>query len=204
VLVPAAGAALAVWLGARWRRGERRLPAACLLAVAGAVLTTELLKLVLARRAGVPEQLAEGYPSGHTTGAFATALAYLVAARGRPPTALAAAYVALVAAGVVLDGWHLPSDALGAIFVASAWLFGALALLDPPRTSHRVTAGDAAAALVLTALVVVLLLAHPGVPAHARLVRQSAEAAGGLAAAALVAVLAVYAIAVRSASTTRS
>lgn len=192
-IVPLAAAALGLWLLERYRAGERRLAVACVGSVGGAVLTAEILKLVLSARAGVPHKLAHGFPSGHTTGACATALAYLVAARGTPrfrPLALAAGYTTLVAGGVVVDGWHLPSDAAGALCLASAWLLGALALLDPPRRI-AVAPRDVAAAAGLTALVAAVLLAHPALPAHAHLVGEAAQAVVGLAAATFVATVAV-------------
>jgi membrane-associated phospholipid phosphatase len=93
----------------------RRLPIVALAIVgiiAGAAVTTELLKPLLAT------QLQAGGP---------------VALAG-------AAFVASVAGSVVMLGWHYPSDVVGGVLVASAWWLlgiGAFAELRRPRLARR-------------------------------------------------------------------
>lgn len=207
VAVPLGLIALAVVLLRVYGRGERRLAVSGAMLVAGSFVTTELLKLVLAGRLDMPHRLANGYPSGHTTLAFATGVAVVLVApwRGRiTPTAAAAGYTALIGGGVVSDGWHLPTDALGALCVTAAWALGVLALVDPPRRA-QLGRRDLVGAVALASVATLLLLSHAGLRAHAPLVRQAADAVVAVAAAATVATLSVgYAIAARSASTTRS
>jgi membrane-associated phospholipid phosphatase len=110
---------------------------AALVLVAGANVTTQLLKALLAHpRAQVllggtgSHQIA--FPSGHTTAAFSIGIAYaFVLPRYLLPLTLtvAAAFGAAVGCSVVVIAWHYPSDALGGFLVASAWGFAAMAVV---------------------------------------------------------------------------
>lgn len=133
----------------------RRRPAAAVAAVAvvaGANLTTQLLKAALAhprfQAALGADQIAwNSFPSGHATAAAtaAIALAFVVPSRLRPAAAaIGACFVAAMGCAVLILSWHYPSDVLGGILVASAWGFAALAGLRlfaagyrPPRQSPR-------------------------------------------------------------------
>jgi PAP2 superfamily protein len=195
--VPLLALAVGVGLLARWRRGERRVAVVGLGTIGGAVVTAEILKRVLAARAGVPHFFAQGYPSGHTTTAFATSLAWawMTPSRRRVgPAVVAAGYTAFVAAGVVVDGWHLPSDVAGALGLTAAWFLGLLAAVDPTG-GLRLTARDAAAAIAVVAVVALAYVAHFAVPDADALARSSKEVAAGAAAAALAATLAVLGLA---------
>jgi membrane-associated phospholipid phosphatase len=127
----------------------RRLPIVALVIVgiiAGATVTTELLKPLLATelQGGGPVDPGS-FPSGHVTAATALALCMVLASPPllRRPVALAgAAFVAVVAASVVMLGWHYPSDVVGGVLVASTWwLLGiaaiAFAELRRPRLARR-------------------------------------------------------------------
>jgi len=118
----------------------RRRPgnaAAALLVVAGANLTTQMLKVLL----GHPRvQLALGadqiawstFPSGHVTAAASIAIAFAFALPRSLLPAVAALGLCLVSAvsyAVLALAWHYPSDILGGILVASAWGFAVLAAL---------------------------------------------------------------------------
>jgi membrane-associated phospholipid phosphatase len=193
--VPLAALVVAVWLALRWRRGDRRVAVVGLGTMIGAVLTAEALKALLAARVGVPQWFDQGYPSGHTTTACTTALALLLASR-RPRAALVggAAFTAFVAGGVLLDGWHLPSDVAGALCLSWAWFFGLVALVDPPRPL-RPTAVDAALAAAAAAAVVgALLLLHAGIPTDVTIPRVAREAVVALSAPALATILAAAAL----------
>ena len=118
----------------------RRRPSdalAAVLVVAGASVTTELLKFVLAHprvktAIGADPFEPSTFPSGHTTAAASIAIAYAFAApdRLRGTVAAAGAFFALaVGASVIVIGWHYPSDVLGGLLVACGWGCAVLALM---------------------------------------------------------------------------
>ena len=126
-------------LGAVWNRPWHLLAAFGVFALANA--TTQILKLVLAHprlqgALGVTYPIEIGYPSGHTTGALSIGSA---AWRAAPPQwrgwalAFGLFYSAAVGLGVVVAGWHLISDVIGAILVVSFWAALALAALVSAR-----------------------------------------------------------------------
>lgn len=107
-------------------RARIRLALGAATLILGATVTTETLKHVLPR----PELLnpdplpVPSFPSGHTTVAFALALALLlvVPGRWRGPIAVAGAlYAAAVGAATVTAAWHRPSDVIGAFLVTVGW-----------------------------------------------------------------------------------
>jgi membrane-associated phospholipid phosphatase len=116
--------------------GRREAAIAGLAIVLGADLTTALLKHALAAPRFDPvlgwAQVGEAsFPSGHTTAAFAMAVAWALfvpARRRRPVAAVGLLLAALVALAVVVLHHHFPSDALGGLLVVSAWTCGVLAL----------------------------------------------------------------------------
>jgi undecaprenyl-diphosphatase len=133
-------AALALW---RFRR-LAWIP----VAVAGASLITEILKLVFHRARPALERLVEvtgySYPSGHATtaAAFFGALAVLAATgmKSRLRWALAALSVMMA----LLVGWsrvylgvHYASDVLGGIFVGLAWLAAVRAVIAGSSADRR-------------------------------------------------------------------
>jgi membrane-associated phospholipid phosphatase len=104
------------------------LGAGALLLIAGANLTTQLLKYELVRPDfGIdPDRAAVGnsLPSGHTTVAasVAVALVLVLPARLRAPAGvLGAVAVAAVGVATLSAGWHRPSDAVAALLVVGAW-----------------------------------------------------------------------------------
>jgi membrane-associated phospholipid phosphatase len=123
VLLLVAGLALAL------RAGRREAALAGLLLVAGANLTTLLLKQALAAPRLDPvlgwAQVGEkSFPSGHATAAYAMAAAwtFFCPPRWRLPVACVGfALASLVAVSVVVRRYHFPSDALGGLLVALAW-----------------------------------------------------------------------------------
>ena len=118
--------------------GRRREVIAATVVVAGANLTTQLLKVTFeharhkAFEHGIELPWPNSFPSGHTTAAASIAAALLLVVPARHRLAAAAAGVALTAAvgfSVVILGWHYPSDVLGGLLVVGAWGFAALAYL---------------------------------------------------------------------------
>lgn len=108
---------------------------AALLVVAGANVTTQLLKALLAHprvkvAIGADPFEPNTFPSGHATAAASIAVAYAFVA---PPAlrnltmALGACFALAVGYSVVAIGWHYPSDVLGAYLIAAGWGFAVLA-----------------------------------------------------------------------------
>jgi membrane-associated phospholipid phosphatase len=129
---------LAVVCGFGLWLGRRREVFTAAVVVAGANLTTQLLKVVLeharnkAFEHGVELPWADSFPSGHTTAAASIAAALLLVVPAGHRFAAAAAGASLTAAvglSVVVLGWHYPSDVLGGVLVVGAWSFAALAYL---------------------------------------------------------------------------
>jgi membrane-associated phospholipid phosphatase len=109
-------------------RGRWPLALAAGLLLLGANVTTQVLKEVLPRPdllpGGDPLGTANSLPSGHTTIAMSLALAAVLVAPRRVRGAVAvvgAFYAGAVGAAVLAAGWHLPSDAVAALLVVTAW-----------------------------------------------------------------------------------
>jgi membrane-associated phospholipid phosphatase len=110
--------------------------AAAVTVVAGANLTTQVLKIALAHPRfqsvlGNNQLGAVAFPSGHATAAASIAIAFLfvVPHDWRPAVAaIGACFVAAVGCSVMILAWHFPSDVLGGVLVASGWGFAVLAL----------------------------------------------------------------------------
>jgi membrane-associated phospholipid phosphatase len=118
-----------------WKIGRRTQAVAAVALVAGANVTTQILKIALAhpRIQPVlgPYQLGpESFPSGHATAAMSIGLAAVLVAPARLRVLVASAataYVAAVATSVLILAWHFPSDVVGGLLVASGFFFGAVA-----------------------------------------------------------------------------
>jgi membrane-associated phospholipid phosphatase len=128
----AAVCALGLWLG------RRREVLAALVVVAGANLTTQILKATLEHlrqrvfEAGFELPWANSFPSGHTTAAASIAVALLLvvpASRRGLATLVGAALTAVVGLSTVMLAWHYPSDVIGGLLVVGAWGLAALAVL---------------------------------------------------------------------------
>jgi membrane-associated phospholipid phosphatase len=124
--------------------GRRREVLAAVVVVAGANVTTQVLKSVLAHvrdkafAHGYELPWPDSFPSGHTTAAASIALALLLvvpAAHRLLAAGVGAALVAAVGLSVVILGWHYPSDVLGGLLVVATWGFAAVAYLR--RRSER-------------------------------------------------------------------
>jgi membrane-associated phospholipid phosphatase len=128
--------AAALCVTALLRRSPGRALAAGL-ALAGATITTQALKTLLAAPRPVPgpgeAPLADtAWPSGHATAAMALALCLVLVcpARWRPiAAAVGGAFGVAVAYSLQVDGWHYASDVIGGFLVAAGWFALAIALL---------------------------------------------------------------------------
>ncbi|MEV4656426.1 phosphatase PAP2 family protein [Micromonospora sp. NPDC049301] len=150
-------------------RGRIALAITATLLIAGANLSTQLLKYGLDRpdygldpeRAGVGNSL----PSGHTAVAASVAVA-LVLVLPRKVRAvgafLGATYAAVAGVATLSAGWHRPSDAVAAYLVVGVWAaLAGLLLLITQREQAQVAPGDAhrLAALLLGVTGVLALIA---------------------------------------------
>ncbi|MEV4713919.1 phosphatase PAP2 family protein [Micromonospora sp. NPDC049374] len=132
-------------------RGRVALAVAATLLIAGANVTTQLLKYGLSRpdygidleRAFVGNSL----PSGHTTvaGSVAVALVLVLPAKVRAGGAvIGAGYAATAGVATLSAGWHRPSDAVAAFLVVGVWAaLAGLLLLVTQRERAEVAPGDA-------------------------------------------------------------
>jgi membrane-associated phospholipid phosphatase len=128
MLVAACG--IALW------RGRPLDALAAVVVVAGANLTTQMLKVALAHPRfqsvlGSDQLGPVAFPSGHATAATSIAIAFAFVV---PPdwrvavAAIGACFVLAVGCSVMVLAWHFPSDVLGGVLVASGWGFAVLAL----------------------------------------------------------------------------
>ncbi|MFI7305733.1 phosphatase PAP2 family protein [Micromonospora aurantiaca] len=150
-------------------RGRKALAVTATLLIAGANVTTQLLKHYLLRPDfGIdPERAAAGnsLPSGHTTVAASVAIALILVLPRKLRVAgafLGAGYAAAAGVATLSAGWHRPSDAVAAYLVVGAWAAAAgLVLLVFQREQAVVEPGDAhrMAGAVLGGIGVVALLA---------------------------------------------
>jgi len=152
-------------------RGRPRQAVWAAIVIAGANLTTQVLKPLLAQAdplGGETERaLTQHFPSGHATVSMSVPLALMLAVSPgwRGAAALAAfASSATIGIGMLLIGWHFPSDVLAGYLVAAAWAGVAAAALNSwapaegratrARGSREVTA--AIAAMLLVAVLVLI------------------------------------------------
>lgn len=126
-------------------RGRWHLAVAAALVIGVSDVSAEVLKRVLLSRPILIPPDARGaipsFPSGHTTVAASLALAAVMVAprRARGFVAVAGgAYALAVGEGVLITGWHRPSDVLGSyllvtmwVALASAWLVRHHGSVDP-------------------------------------------------------------------------
>jgi membrane-associated phospholipid phosphatase len=153
-------------------RRRLRVGAAALAAIAGANVSTQILKPLLGtiEPFDAARHLPAAFPSGHATVAMSVALALVlvVPSASRPLAALfGAGYAAAMGVGLLALGWHYPSDVAAGYLMATAWAAaaGAVALRweRPPADRTRVRARRAAAAAALLAAGAVIAAAALGV-----------------------------------------
>ncbi len=112
------------------------LAAAATVAIVGANASTQLLKIVILDRTdlldGLFYPLPNSFPSGHATAAASIAVGALLVLPPllRAPTVIVSSIVvAVVGVSTLLAGWHRMADAVGGVFVATAWGAAAGAIL---------------------------------------------------------------------------
>jgi membrane-associated phospholipid phosphatase len=142
--VPFAAMALAVTLIAL-ARGRVRHAIVVAAVLVAANVTTQLLKplATVPRPAEAPPgaPAVDGWPSGHMTAAVTLALCLALVAPPRlQPAAAAAGGLFAVAQGygVLVLGWHYPSDVVAACAIATGWL--ALAIIAVGLVAGRAAA----------------------------------------------------------------
>lgn len=170
---------IAVMIGALILIGVvRRIPLVAAMVTAAmilAILLAEVLKRVLPRPALDPEWeeligKTDSYPSGHTTIVATFVLALLIVTTPRLRAlvqVLGTLLVAAVGMGVVIAGWHRPSDVIGGLSLAVC-VMGAMTCaltwrrghsIEPLPSSYR-GAWEVAAVTGLLMAVLVLSLRH--------------------------------------------
>jgi membrane-associated phospholipid phosphatase len=140
-------------LGLAIVRGGFGLAAAVFVLLAGANLTTQLLKQVLERPdllAGAAYASGNSFPSGHVAIVSSLALASVLVVPRRARTLVAvigAGLVATVGVSTMIAGWHRLADVEGAIFISLGWASFVTAILVavrgwmPRRTWRRGVGG---------------------------------------------------------------
>jgi membrane-associated phospholipid phosphatase len=153
-----AGVLVGGWLAGRPRAGVLAVAAMC---CAGA--TSQILKPLLAVHRDSQVVEAASWPSGHSTGAMAFALALVLIAPPRLRALAGAGGGLLVIATVyvlMMRGAHYPSDVLGGLLNATGWM--ALALI-PLRAEVRLSLrGPALGAAVFGVAVALAVAMTPG------------------------------------------
>jgi membrane-associated phospholipid phosphatase len=122
----AAGILLILGIAVAQRRP--RLAIVAVAAVVGANLSSQILKTVVLDRSdlldGMFYPLPNSFPSGHATAAASIAVGLLLVLPPllrAPSVLLSAVVVAIVGASTLAAGWHRMADAMGGVFVATAW-----------------------------------------------------------------------------------
>lgn len=142
-------------------RGRIPLAVGALTIIAGANVTTQVLKHVLLQRADLVDGVvaSNSFPSGHTTViASGVGALCLVSPRWMRPLVVpvGAFAVALTGASTVVAGWHRPSDVVGAVLVTTAWTAAVSVLLG---SDHERVPGTWLLALVGSIGAIVALVA---------------------------------------------
>jgi len=140
-------------------RGRIRLAVAALIVIAGANVTTQVLKHVVLERSVFEFIGPNSLPSGHTTVvAGSVGALLLVAPRAlRLVVVLPGAFaVMLTGASTVVAGWHRPADIVAALAVCLAWT--AVGAIYAGGTHHSAS-GVLIGSLVGAAVALVMLVA---------------------------------------------
>lgn len=141
-------------------QGKIRLAVAAVSLVAGANISTQVLKHSLIERPDFGYSTLNSLPSGHTTVVISVVLAaLLVAPRAlRPLFALLGSFaVTLTGASTVVGGWHRPGDIIAAMAVCLIWAAG-VALVVGTRAAGS-GAGSAVLSLIGSGAAGVFLIA---------------------------------------------
>ena len=161
VSIGAIGVVSIVCVALALSRGRIPLAVGALTIIAGANVTTQVLKHVLLQRADLVDGVvaSNSFPSGHTTViASGVGALCLVSPRWMRPLVVpvGAFAVALTGASTVVAGWHRPSDVVGAVLVTTAWTAAVSVLLG---SDHERVPGTWLLALVGSLGAIVALVA---------------------------------------------
>jgi membrane-associated phospholipid phosphatase len=141
-------------------RGRVALAAGAIAVIAGANVTTQVLKHTVLDRPDLGLGTLNSLPSGHTTVvASSVGAALLVAPRAwRPLVALVGGLATtMTGASTVVAGWHRPADVTAALAVSLIWTAGvALVLRGPAVPITGTTAGAAAGCVTATVLLIMI------------------------------------------------
>jgi membrane-associated phospholipid phosphatase len=139
VILAAAIAVLAL------ERHGRRQALAVLVLIVGASASAQILKTAFGALRlfgeGAEHRLESSFPSGHAATSMALGLALVWTApaawRGRAAV-LATVYSVAIGIGLLVLGWHRPSDVVGGYLVAGAWAAATVMVLacGPVRSLH--------------------------------------------------------------------
>jgi membrane-associated phospholipid phosphatase len=141
-------------------RGRVALAVGAAVVIAGANVTTQVLKHTVLDRPDLGLGTLNSLPSGHTTVvASSVGAALLVAPRAwRPLVALAGGLATtMTGASTVVAGWHRPSDVVAALAVSLVWTAGvALVLRGRAAPIAGTTAGAVVGCVTATVLLIVI------------------------------------------------
>ena len=141
-------------------RGRIALAAGAVAVIAGANVTTQVLKHTVLDRPDLGLGTLNSLPSGHTTVvASAVGASLLVAPRAwRPLVALAGGLATtMTGASTVVAGWHRPADVVAALAVSLVWTAGvSLVLRGPAAPIAGTTAGAVVGCVTATVLLIVI------------------------------------------------
>jgi membrane-associated phospholipid phosphatase len=151
-------------------RGRWVLAAGALVEVAGANLTTQVLKRVVLSRPDFGYGTSNTFPSGHTTVITSLVLALLlvVPRQGRWLVELAGSVcIAVIGVGTVVTTWHYPSDVIGGLLVPLVWsvlVLIAVSVIEAvePTASPRSHPAALLVGLVIAAVIFVAFGVRPG------------------------------------------
>jgi membrane-associated phospholipid phosphatase len=145
--------------------GRRRAAVAAFITIAGASVSTQILKPLLSTPRDFPElhyEPAIAFPSGHTTAVMSLSLALIMIApaRWRPlATAVGGLLTVATVFSILSLSSHYPSDIVGGLLMASAWACVASAAV---RLELKPSfGGPALAAIVLGAAAFGAVLTRP-------------------------------------------
>ena len=140
-----------------------RLAFIAILAIIGANVSSQLLKYFVLDRSdlldGMFYPLPNSFPSGHTTAAASIAVALILVLPPLlrvPAVPLAAAMVAFLGVSTVVAGWHRMADAIGGVYLATAWGAGLAAALVWKRGTDHVGHRTAVAGRITALLALIM------------------------------------------------
>lgn len=150
ITVWTAVAVLVVCAGVAFAQGRSRDAVVAFVIVAGANVTTQVLKQVVITRPDHGWGALNSLPSGHTTVITTLTFAALIVV---PPvfhllaSGVGAVAIALITGSMVTAAWHRPSDVFAGLLVSLIWAGLALCIRRPPQSGSSGSSGLAAGLL---------------------------------------------------------